>query len=148
MGELAGILAKVDEKFQDRVGVCIDTCHAFAAGNDISTLAGWNTFLEEVDRVIGWEKVKAFHLNDSTFAVGAKKDRHALIGKGKDRELGRSLSFLCPAPSFLLLFSGFIGLEAFRILMNDPRTNHLPMLLETDGDEFAREIALLYSLCQ
>ena len=113
MAELAGILAKVNEKFQDRVGVCIDTCHAFAAGNDISTLEGWNAFLEEVDRVIGWEKVKAFHLNDSMFAVGAKKDRHALIGKGKDRKLGMNLSFLCPVTFFSSYVQALSGWRRF-----------------------------------
>ncbi|OQV15741.1 DNA-(apurinic or apyrimidinic site) lyase [Hypsibius exemplaris] len=124
LGELAGILAKVDKKFRDRVGVCLDTCHAFAAGNDISSAEGWNTFMGEVERVIGLDRLKAFHLNDSTFPVGEKKDRHALIGKG------------C------------IGLEGFRILMNDPRTNNLPMILETDEDAFAHEVPLLFSLCK
>ncbi|XP_055328862.1 probable endonuclease 4 [Paramacrobiotus metropolitanus] len=121
--ELAAIIGKIDQAYQHRVGVCIDTCHAFAAGNDIRTEEGWNTLMSDVDRTVGLKRVKAFHLNDSMFACGAHRDRHAHIGKG------------------------LIGLDGFRWLMNDPRTNNLPMILETEDSMWKEEIELLYSLC-
>lgn len=81
--ELATIIAKIDKVYQNRVGVCLDTCHAFAAGNDISTREGWDSFMDNVERTVGIHRLKAFHLNDSMFACGARRDRHAIIGKGR-----------------------------------------------------------------
>jgi deoxyribonuclease-4 len=91
----------------ERVGVCIDTCHIFAAGYDISTLAGYEATLGEFDRVIGLARLKVMHLNDSKAAPGTRVDRHEHIGLG----------FLC--------------LDAFRSLLQDPRLSHLPFILET-----------------
>jgi deoxyribonuclease-4 len=91
----------------ERVGVCIDTCHIFAAGYDISTLAGYEATLGEFDRVIGLARLKVMHLNDSKAAASTRVDRHEHIGKGS------------------------LGLDAFRRLLQDPRLAHLPFILET-----------------
>ncbi len=91
------------------IGVCLDTCHIFAAGYDISSIAGWESVLSHFDRTIGLNYLRAFHLNDSVFALGEKKDRHAPLGEG------------------------FIGWESFAFLMQDPRTCFIPKYLETPG---------------
>jgi deoxyribonuclease IV len=88
-------------------GVCIDTCHTFAAGYAMSTEKEFKATLRELDQVVGLDRVKAFHLNDSKAKFGARVDRHAAIGRGE------------------------IGLEAFRVLMNDRRFRRTPMYLET-----------------
>lgn len=103
--DLAAILSGVHDK--SRVGVCIDTCHAFAAGYDIRTPSTYHIFTSELDRVVGWENVKAMHLNDSKFPLGSRKDRHANIGKG------------------------FIGLGGFWNVVNDDRWQGIPLILET-----------------
>lgn len=105
------------------VGVCIDTCHIFAAGYDIRTPEDWDKTLKEFDKHIGLKHLYAFHLNDSQKDLGSRVDRHACIGEGK------------------------IGLEAFRFLMTDERTKHLPKYLETpEGPAvWKKEIALLRS---
>lgn len=117
--QIGYILKKVHHKIP--VGVCIDTCHVFAAGYDIRTDAGWKKTLSAFDEAIGMKHLCAFHLNDSQKELGSKVDRHACIGEGK------------------------IGLECFRFLMTDPHTCHLPKYLETpDGPEgWKKEIALL-----
>ncbi len=116
---LAYIIQRVESKLP--IGVCIDTCHIFAAGYDIRTPEAWNHTLEEFDRVVGLKHLYAFHLNDSQKGLASRVDRHSPLGKGE------------------------IGLEAFRFLVNDSRTRHLPMYLETpDGPElWEKEIALL-----
>ncbi|GAU99446.1 hypothetical protein RvY_10450 [Ramazzottius varieornatus] len=119
--ELAQIISKVDDGVKDRVGICLDTCHAFAAGNDISTKEGWDLLMKKVETILGLHQLKALHLNDSMFAAGAHRDRHEKIGKG------------------------LIGVEAFKHLINDPRTNNLPMILETEPPQ-KPEIDLLFSL--
>ena len=101
----ARIIGRIEE--EERVGVCIDTCHIFAAGYDISTLAGYEATLAEFDRVIGLGRLKVIHLNDSKAAAGTRVDRHEHIGKGS------------------------LGLDAFRRLLQDPRLAHLPFILET-----------------
>lgn len=103
------------------IGVCIDTCHIFSAGYDITTSKAWNTTLETFDEKIGLQYLSAFHLNDSKHPIGSRKDRHANLGEG------------C------------IGLECFRFLMTDPRVQPLPKYLETpDGTvRWKEEIALL-----
>lgn len=103
------------------IGVCIDTCHIFAAGYDIRTAKAWNETLEEFDREIGLKHLYAFHLNDSMKPLGSKRDRHANLGEGE------------------------IGLDCFRFLMTDKRTRKLPKYLETpNGDTmWKKEIALL-----
>jgi deoxyribonuclease IV len=102
---LAAILGLVGEPA--RTGVCFDTCHAFAAGYELRNREGYDKTWAEFDRLIGLDKLLAFHLNDSQGDLGCKKDRHEHIGQGK------------------------LGLEAFRLLMNDARFAHLPMVLET-----------------
>ena len=95
----------------DRVGICLDTCHLFAAGYDIRTPAAYKKTFEEFDRIVGIQRVEAIHLNDSKKELGSRVDRHEQIGQGQ------------------------IGLEAFRCLMNDKRFSHLPMVLETPKDD-------------
>lgn len=106
------------------VGVCLDTCHIFAAGYDIRTAAGWEKVLGEFDRLIGLKHLYAFHLNDSKNGLGTRRDRHEQLGKGE------------------------IGLECFRFLVNDPRTCKLAMYLETpEGPAmWKKEITLLREL--
>jgi deoxyribonuclease IV len=108
---LAAILERVDGS--PRVGVCLDTCHLLAAGYDICTEKGYDQTFRELDRIVGLERVKVFHLNDSKKPCGSRVDRHEHIGKG------------C------------LGLEPFRLLLNDPRFASLPMLLETPKLESA-----------
>ena len=90
-----------------RVGVCLDTCHLLAAGYDISSEQGYASTFAELDRIVGLDRVRVFHLNDSKRPCGSRVDRHDHIGKG------------C------------LGLEPFRRLLNDRRFDALPMLLET-----------------
>lgn len=90
-----------------RVGVCLDTCHLLAAGYDISSEQGYASTFAELDRIVGLDRVRVFHLNDSKRPCGSRVDRHDHIGKG------------C------------LGLEPFRRLLNDRRLDALPMLLET-----------------
>jgi deoxyribonuclease-4 len=90
-----------------RIGVCIDTCHLLAAGYDIGTTEGYRQTFEMFDRIVGIERLRLFHLNDSKKPCGSRVDRHEHIGKG------------C------------LGLEPFRMLLNDPRFANHPMLLET-----------------
>jgi len=90
-----------------RIGVCVDTCHIFAAGYPISTIAEYAATMKEFDRVVGIDRIRAFHLNDSVRELGSRVDRHAKIGAGK------------------------LGLEPFRHLLNDRRFKATPMYLET-----------------
>lgn len=110
----------------DRVGVCIDTCHIFAAGYDLRTERGYHSVMEEFDRIVGLSTVQAFHLNDCKKDLGCRVDRHEHIGKG------------------------FLGKDAFRWLMNDARFDGIPMLLETPkGEDCAEDrvnLAVLRSL--
>ncbi len=99
----------------DRVGVCIDTCHIFAAGYDLRTERGYHSVMEEFDRIVGLPTVQAFHLNDCKKDLGCRVDRHEHIGKG------------------------FLGKDAFRWLMNDARFDGIPMLLETPKGEDCAE---------
>lgn len=101
------IAAILDRVGSHRVGVCLDTCHLLAAGYDLCTEAGYEETFREFDRIIGLDRIKLFHLNDSKKPCGSRVDRHQHIGKG------------C------------LGLEPFRRLLNDPRFTDLPMLLET-----------------
>ena len=113
-------------KKPERLGVCLDTAHFFAAGYDIRTPKGWNAAMVEVDSLIGLKQVLAFHLNDSKTDLGSRVDRHEHIGKGK------------------------IGLEAFRHIVNDPRLKNSPGCLETpkskDMHEDVENLATLRSL--
>jgi deoxyribonuclease IV len=106
--QLAEIVDMVREK--DRVGICIDSCHIFAAGYDIRTRKKYEMTMKRLDEVVGLKKVKAFHLNDSKRELGSRVDRHEHIGLGK------------------------LGLEAFRFIVNDERFLGIPMVIETPGD--------------
>ena len=102
---LAAIIDRLDGS--PRVGVCLDTCHLLTAGYDLCTPQGYRATFREFDRVVGLGRIKAFHLNDSKKPCGSRVDRHEHIGQG------------C------------LGLEPFRMLLNDRRFAKLPMLLET-----------------
>jgi len=108
----------------ERVGFCFDTCHVFAAGYDISTRPGYDSVMEEFDRVVGTRLIEAFHLNDSKKGAGSRVDRHEHIGRGA------------------------IGDEAFRCLLNDARFAGTPKVLETpkEGDMDAVNLKHLRSL--
>jgi deoxyribonuclease-4 len=107
--QLAAIIGAM--KLQRRIGVCLDTCHLLASGYDICSPEGYERTFTQFGRVIGFDRLKAFHMNDSKRPLGSRVDRHAHIGEG------------------------FIGLEPFRRLVNDPRFRGLPMLLETPKEE-------------
>ena len=94
-------------KHSGRIGVCLDTCHLLTAGYDMCSEAGYQATFAEFDRLVGLDRIKVFHLNDSKKPCGSRVDRHEHIGKG------------C------------LGLDPFRRLLNDPRFSALPMLLET-----------------
>lgn len=118
---IAAIIERIEDK--SRVGVCIDTCHMFTAGYDIRTRESYDATWEEFDRIIGFKYLKGMHINDSKPDLGSHVDRHDSLGKGK------------------------IGLDAFAFLMNDPRMDNIPLVLETiDETIWAQEIELLYSM--
>jgi len=96
---------------QSRIGVCIDTCHMFAAGYDIRSASAYEQTWKEFETVVGIEWIKAFHLNDSKKELGSRVDRHENLGMG------------------------FLGLEPFRLLVNDDRFDDIPMVLETPGGD-------------
>lgn len=118
--ELRGIIEKVE--LREKLGVCLDTCHVWDGGYDI--VENLEKVLEAFDQVIGLERLKAIHLNDSLNGRGSHKDRHARIGQGE------------------------IGLEAFRGIVNHPRLKNLPFYLETPNElaGYQKEIALLRSM--
>lgn len=111
-----------------RLGVCLDTAHVFAAGYEITTREGYDNTWREFDDVIGIDRLKAIHLNDSKKDLGSRVDRHEHIG------------------------SGALGLEPFRMLLNDERFKHVPMILETPkGPDYAEDkenLATLRSLIE
>ena len=115
-------------KKPERLGLCLDTAHFFAAGYDIRTPKGWNAAIREVGSLIGLKQVLAFHLNDSKTDLGSRVDRHEHIGKGK------------------------IGKEAFRHIVNDARFKKHPGCLETpksdDLHEDVQNLAILRALAK
>ncbi|MFP4418073.1 MAG: deoxyribonuclease IV, partial [Chitinispirillaceae bacterium] len=112
---------KVEDK--SRIGVCLDTCHTFAAGYDIQTPGAFDKTMEHFDRIVGFSYLRGMHLNDAKSAYGSKLDRHQSLGEGN------------------------LGLETFRCIMNDPRFEEIPLILETiDDSRWAAEIRLLYDL--
>ena len=118
---LAHIIDKVEDK--SRVGVCLDTCHTYSAGYDLKTEAGYKATFEEFENVVGFSYLRAIHLNDTKKEFGSRVDRHDSIGKG------------------------LLGMEFFERLMNDPRFDNMPLILETpDETLWAEEIKLLQSL--
>jgi deoxyribonuclease IV len=96
-----------DSTAAERIGICFDTCHAFAAGYDLSNASGYESVMEELDAKIGLDVLKALHLNDCKKGLGQRVDRHEHIGQGK------------------------LGLECFRAIMNDSRLNRVPKFIET-----------------
>lgn len=115
---LAAIIDGVEDK--SRVGVCIDTCHAFAAGYDLRTTEATKNTFEEFERIVGFKYLRGMHLNDAKSAFGSRVDRHHSLGEGN------------------------IGHDAFRFIMQDPRFDGIPMVLETiNPDIWAEEIAWL-----
>ena len=119
--ELREIIDKVDVK--SKIGVCLDTCHVHDAGYDI--VNDFNGVLDEFDRIVGLDMLKAIHLNDSKNMCGSKKDRHEKIGKG------------------------YIGEKAIRKIINDERIKHLPFILETPHEDligYKEEISFVKSM--
>lgn len=118
MEHLAGIIGRVED--QSRVGVCLDTCHLFAAGYDLRTPEACLQTLSEFDRVVGLRYLRGMHLNDSKSAFGSRVDRHQSLGEGE------------------------LGWTPFRTLMADPRLDGIPLILETtDPSRWAGEIEAL-----
>ena len=112
---LAEIIGMTKEP--DRLGVCVDTCHVFAAGYPLAPEKAYKATMKAFDTIVGLKKIEAFHLNDSQKPLGSRVDRHAHIGRGQ------------------------MGLEPFRLLLNDRRFRQLPMLLETEkGEEDGEEL--------
>jgi deoxyribonuclease-4 len=107
--QLAAILAQVGQA--DRIGICLDTCHVFAAGYDIRTPEGYWKTMQGFDSCLGLTRLKAVHLNDSRQGLGSRVDRHEHIGEGR------------------------LGLAAFRLLLNDVSLRGIPMILETPKGE-------------
>ena len=115
---LAAIMDRVSDP--SRVGVCIDTCHIFAAGYDLRTDDAYRATMDAFGEVVGFERLLGMHLNDSKTELGSRVDRHACIGEGH------------------------IGRRAFELLMEDPRLDEIPLILETPNpDGWAEEIAML-----
>lgn len=117
---LAEIISQVDDK--SRVGVCIDTAHSLAAGFDIRTESGYYDLMEALDKIVGLGYLNGFHLNDSKKDLGTRVDRHEVLGEG------------------------YLGMTLFEALIKDPRTDNMPLILETpEPERWASEIALLRS---
>jgi len=120
---LATIIEGVDD--QSRVGVCLDTCHTFSAGYDISTPEGYDATLAKFDAVVGFSFLKGVHLNDGKKIRGSRVDRHERLGEG------------------------VLGIETFRMIMKDARFDSIPMILETpDPNRWAEEIRLLKAMME
>ncbi|KAK5074462.1 DNA-(apurinic or apyrimidinic site) lyase [Exophiala xenobiotica] len=135
--DLAQIIAKIKPEYLSRIGICIDTCHTFAAGYDLRTPQAFKKTFQELDGAVGLKYLKAMHLNDSKGMFNSHKDLHQNIG------------------------TGFLGLRAFHSIMNEPRLTNIPLILETpcerpdpedskktidDKTVWSREIKLLESL--
>jgi len=119
-GELNQILQNMKEK--DKIGICFDTCHIYAAGYDCSSLEGINSIIQEMDKTFGKERVKLVHVNDSSYELGSRHDRHAHIGQG------------------------FIGKSGFKHLVKNDFFKKLPFILETDPDGQEKDIELLKNM--
>ena len=120
---LAYLIERVEDK--SRVGVCIDPCHAFAAGYDLRTAEACDKTFAELERVVGFGYLKGMHLNDAMKILGSHVDRHTPLGEG------------------------MIGMECFRYIMQDTRFDGIPLILETpDEQRWPEEIALLKSLAE
>jgi deoxyribonuclease-4 len=110
---LAAIFQRVQQP--ERLGLCLDTAHFFAAGYDLRAPKGWHAAIRQVEALIGLKQILAFHLNDSKTGLGSRVDRHAHIGQGE------------------------LGNQAFRHIVNDPRFKHHPGCLETPKSKSLKE---------
>jgi deoxyribonuclease-4 len=118
---LKHIIDGVNDK--SRIGVCIDTCHAFTSGYDLSTAEGFKKVFDEFENIVGFKYLKGMHLNESKKAFGTRVDRHDSLHKGE------------------------LGDEVFGLIMNDPRFDDMPLILETPEESlWPEEIKYLYSL--
>lgn len=121
--QLKFIIDNIEDK--SRAGVCIDTCHTYSAGYDIKTREGFEETFREFERIVGLQYLKGMHLNDTKKGLGSKIDRHENIGMG------------------------FLGEDTFRMIMNDPRFDNMPLILETPDDtKWPEEIRRLYSFIE
>lgn len=117
---IAYLISRVKDK--RRIGVCLDTAHAFSSGYDLRTRSAYEKTMAEFERVVGFRFLRAMHLNDSKAAFASRVDRHHNLGKGE------------------------LGIDPFRLIMNDPRLEEIPLILETiDESLWPEEIRLLYS---
>lgn len=115
---LAYLIDKVNDR--GRVGVCLDTCHTFAAGYDLRSNEAYAKTMRDFDAIVGYEFLSAMHLNDSKFGINSRKDRHESLGKG------------------------YLGIDAFKNIINDERIGEIPLILETiDESIWADEIKIL-----
>ena len=119
--QIARLVSLVRDKF--RVGVCLDTCHLFAAGYDLRTQKAYEKTLDDFDRTVGLRYLRGMHLNDAKAPIGSRVDRHQSLGSGE------------------------LGWNAFRWIMQDPRLDEIPLILETpEPDLWPEEIKALYAL--
>ncbi len=119
--QIGFIIDHVDDK--ERVGVCIDTCHTFTAGYDLKSPEGYDEAFQQFDNIIGFSYLRGVHLNDSKKALATRVDRHEMIGEG------------------------FMGIDVFKRIMNDPRFDNIPIILETpDNSRWEEEIRMLYAM--
>lgn len=119
--QLAFIIDKIEDK--SRIGVCIDTCHAYSAGYDLRTEEGYEKTWNDFENIIGFNYLKGMHINDDKRELASRIDRHASLGEGT------------------------LGKEFFIRLMNDPRFDSIPLILETPNEEiWKEEISWLYSV--
>lgn len=110
--ELAALLKNIENnaKYKNKVQICVDTCHAFAAGHDLRTKSAVDATFKKFDEIVGLKRLKLFHANDSKFGLGEHRDRHEHVGKGK------------------------IGLDGFRAIVRHPKLKQVNMILETPWD--------------
>jgi len=119
--QLQYIIDKVEDK--SRIGVCIDTCHSYTAGYDLKTTTGFKETFNVFDKIVGFKYLRGMHINDSKKDFATRVDRHDNIGKG------------------------YLGEEVFRLIMNDPRFDNIPLILETPEESlWEEEIRRLYSM--
>jgi deoxyribonuclease-4 len=119
--QIGQIIDKVEDK--SRVGVCLDTCHAYTSGYNIKTIEGFMETFALFEKIVGFKYLRGMHINDSKKELATRVDRHDNIGKG------------------------FLGEDVFRLLMNDARFDNMPLILETpDESLWAEEIAKLYQM--
>ncbi|HSR73593.1 MAG TPA: deoxyribonuclease IV [Sulfurovum sp.] len=120
---LGHIIDKIEDK--SRVGVCLDTCHTFTAGYDLRTKEAYNETMDTFGRIVGFKYLMGMHINDSKPKLGSRVDRHDSLGRGE------------------------LGWDTFRFIMNDPRMDDIPLILETiDESIWAEEISALYGLIE